>query len=157
MVIGFGDYCLWVLAGEVRQKEFDGTARRARCIAIKTYTWHFMIIPKEPERSGHLTTKQQSYQPGKVNENLNIYGDYDAVCDRWMESSEGYIFEASYKAGEKGKAGTKHGGELKQWGSVYLAGQGYKWNEILHYYYDCSGVSGDGVRIFNNQKCIIYK
>ena len=157
VVVEFEDYCHAVLAGEVRDARLDGQARRASCIAIKTYTWHFIILPKEPERSGNITTRQQEYAPEKKDENPNIYIDYSAVRNRWMESSEGYIFEAAYKSGDWDRPGNQNSGDLKQRGCYYLANKGYKWYQMLHYYYDNSNVSGGAIRLFDSNKCIVYK
>ena len=40
-MLNFWNYILAVSAGECRGKEFDGEARKAINMAIKTYTWHF--------------------------------------------------------------------------------------------------------------------
>ena len=109
--IKFHDYCKGVSAGEVRGKSFDGTARKAVDIAIKTYTWHYKIVPIDPTHSVDIKNTMQSYKPEKISENKKVTSDYNAVKNIWMESYKGNIFAAGYGAGDYNSSG-KNGGRL---------------------------------------------
>ena len=61
-----------MLAGELRGVEFDGVVRRAQAIAIKTFTWHFIIVPKDPVEGYDVNNVQQNYYPEKVSENSKV-------------------------------------------------------------------------------------
>ena len=111
--IKFHDYCKGVSAGEVRGKSFDGTARKAVDIAIKTYTWHYKIVPIDPTHSVDIKNTMQSYKPEKISENKKVTSDYNAVKNIWMESYKGNIFAAGYGAGDYNSSG-KNGGRLMQ-------------------------------------------
>lgn len=156
--VPFHQYCVAVTAGEVRGSEFDGGARKACIVAIKTFTWHYLIIPKLPSMSIHITTKMQAYRPDKVNENPKVTSDYNVIKDLWMESSEGYIFEASYKAGTYGLVG-RNNGDLKQNGVRYLVEEcGYRWQNTLDYFYSYSDKSAGQITLFDKYKnVILYK
>lgn len=152
----FHDYCLGVLAGELREAKFDGQVRRAQAIAIKTFTWHYLIIPHGATEGYDLNYEQQSYVPSKISENSKVTDDYNAVKNVWMESHSGAIFIAYYKKGaEKDQEDFRHKGEFKQLGALWL----YKNNKattyksLLKYYYDSSSAStGGAIRFFDNNK-----
>ena len=136
--IKFHDYCKGVSAGEVRGKSFDGTARKAVDIAIKTYTWHYKIVPIDPTHSVDIKNTMQSYKPEKISENKKVTSDYNAVKNIWMESYKGNIFAAGYGAGDYNSSG-KNGGRLMQNGCRYLVDKKkYSFYQCLHYYYDYS-------------------
>ena len=61
-----------------------------------------------------------------------------------MGNTYGLLFFPEYAAGTKGSAGTKGCGQLKQWGSQYLATKGYTCKQILNYYYSGSEYSPVG-------------
>lgn len=152
--LGFYDYTLAVSAGECRAYEFDGDPRKAINIAIKTYTWHYLIVPKNDEAGYDITTQMQAYAPSYISENSNVTVDMDALADIWMESYKGAIFAAYYVAGAKNSNG-KNGGELKQNGCLYLIEHGMcdDFYECVHYYYDNSSASTGGpVRFFDSNK-----
>lgn len=152
--IKFHDYCLGVSAGEVRGKEFDGTARKAVNIAIKTYTWHYKIVPIDPVHSVDIKNTMQAYKPSKVSENKKVTSDYNAVKNIWMESYKGNIFAAGYGAGKYNDTG-EHGGRLMQNGCRYLVKKkNYSFYKCLHYYYDYSdaGSTGGPLRFFDSKK-----
>ena len=154
--IDFHDYCLGVLAGELRGVEFDGVVRRAQAIAIKTFTWHFIIVPKDPVEGYDVNNVQQKYYPEKVSENSKVTTDYNAVKDVWMESNGGAIFEANYVAGTYGNPSAyKNGGEFKQEGARWLYGQkkATTYKALLKYFYDSSTAStGGAIRFFDSDK-----
>ena len=154
--IYFHDYCLGVLAGEVRGKTFDGQVRQAQAIAVKTFTWHYLIIPKNPTEGYDLNYLQQSYKPDKVSENTKVTEDYDAVKSVWMESYGGAIFAAYYKAGvNSDQSKYKNGGEFKQNGALWLYNNDVAttYKDLLKYYYDSSSASKDGaIRFFDDNK-----
>lgn len=151
--INYHDYCLGVSRGEVGSTKFDGAARQAVDIAIKTYTWHYKIVPIDPAHSVDIKNTMQSYQPDKDTSNKKIVTDYNAVKSIWMESYKGNIFAAGYGAGKEDSSG-KNGGRLMQNGCVYLAKKGYTKYEMLHYYYDNStdGSTGGSLRFFDDNK-----
>ena len=157
--IKFHDYCKGVSAGEVRGKSFDGTARKAVDIAIKTYTWHYKIVPIDPTHSVDIKNTMQSYKPEKISENKKVTSDYNAVKNIWMESYKGNIFAAGYGAGDYNSSG-KNGGRLMQNGCRYLVDQKkYSFYQCLHYYYDYSidGSTGGPLRFFDNNKIDLGK
>lgn len=153
------DYCKGVSAGEVRGKSFDGTARKAVDIAIKTYTWHYKIVPIDPTHSVDIKNTMQSYKPEKISENKKVTSDYNAVKNIWMESYKGNIFAAGYGAGDYNSSG-KNGGRLMQNGCRYLVDKKkYSFYQCLHYYYDYSidGSTGGPLRFFDNNKIDLGK
>lgn len=157
--IKFHDYCKDVSAGEVRGKSFDGTARKAVDIAIKTYTWHYKIVPIDPTHSVDIKNTMQSYKPEKISENKKVTSDYNAVKNIWMESYKGNIFAAGYGAGDYNSSG-KNGGRLMQNGCRYLVDKKkYSFYQCLHYYYDYSidGSTGGPLRFFDNNKIDLGK
>lgn len=157
--IKFHDYCKGVSAGEVRGKSFDGTARKAVDIAIKTYTWHYKIVPIDPTHSVDIKNTMQSYKPEKISENKKVTSDYNAVKNIWMESYKGNIFAAGYGAGDYNSSG-KNGGRLMQNGCRYLVDKKkYSFYQCLHYYYDYSidGSTGGPLRFFDNNKIYLGK
>ena len=157
--IKFHDYCKGVSAGEVRGKSFDGTARKAVDIAIKTYTWHYKIVPIDPTHSVDIKNTMQSYKPEKISENKKVTSDYNAVKNIWMESYKGNIFAAGYGAGDYNSSG-KNGGRLMQNGCRYLVDKKkYSFYQCLHYYYDYSidGSTGGPLRFFDNNKIDLGK
>lgn len=157
--IKFHDYYKGVSAGEVRGKSFDGTARKAVDIAIKTYTWHYKIVPIDPTHSVDIKNTMQSYKPEKISENKKVTSDYNAVKNIWMESYKGNIFAAGYGAGDYNSSG-KNGGRLMQNGCRYLVDKKkYSFYQCLHYYYDYSidGSTGGPLRFFDNNKIDLGK
>lgn len=157
--IKFHDYCKGVSAGEVRGKSFDGTARKAVDIAIKTYTWHYKIVPIDPTHSVDIKNTMQSYKPEKISENKKVTSDYNAVKNIWMESYKGNIFAAGYGAGDYNSSG-KNGGRLMQNGCRYLVDKKkYSFYQCLHCYYDYSidGSTGGPLRFFDNNKIDLGK
>lgn len=157
--IKFHDYCKGVSAGEVRGKSFDGTARKAVDIAIKTYTWHYKIVPIDPTHSVDIKNTMQSYKPEKISENKKVTSDYNAVKNIWMESYKGNIFAAGYGAGDYNSSG-KNGGRLMQNGCRYLVDKKkYSFYQCLHYHYDYSidGSTGGPLRFFDNNKIDLGK
>ena len=157
--IKFHYYCKGVSAGEVRGKSFDGTARKAVDIAIKTYTWHYKIVPIDPTHSVDIKNTMQSYKPEKISENKKVTSDYNAVKNIWMESYKGNIFAAGYGAGDYNSSG-KNGGRLMQNGCRYLVDKKkYSFYQCLHYYYDYSidGSTGGPLRFFDNNKIDLGK
>ena len=157
--IKFHDYCKGVSAGEVRGKSFDGTARKAVDIAIKTYRWHYKIVPIDPTHSVDIKNTMQSYKPEKISENKKVTSDYNAVKNIWMESYKGNIFAAGYGAGDYNSSG-KNGGRLMQNGCRYLVDKKkYSFYQCLHYYYDYSidGSTGGPLRFFDNNKIDLGK
>lgn len=158
--LNFHDYCIGVTAGECRGSEFDGKARKAIIMAIKTYTWHYKIVPIDSVHGVNIKNTMQSYAPGKVSENSKVTSNYNAIKNIWMESYSGAIFEALYKKGTYGsQTNYKNSGELKQKGCRYLVDTTNKtFYECVHYYYDNSSASTGGkIRFFDENKDVIDK
>ena len=102
--------------------------------AIKTYTWHYKIVPIDPTHSVDIKNTMQSYKPEKISENKKVTSDYNAVKNIWMESYKGNIFAAGYGAGDYNSSG-KNGGRLMQNGCRYLVDKKkYSFYQCLHYY-----------------------
>ena len=157
--IPFHDYCLGVLAVEVRGTSFNGTVRQAQAIATKTFTWHYVIVPHGGVNGYDINNVQQAYRPDKVTENAKVTEDYNAVKNVWMESYEGYIFTAYYKAGVYAEQSSyKNGGDFKQNGARWLYDNGVAttYKALLKYYYDDSSVSDGAIRFFDNNKNELY-
>lgn len=152
----FHDYCLGVLAGELRGTSYDGPVRQAQAIAIKTFTWHYIIIPHGSTEGYDLNYAQQSYKPNNVSENKKVTEDYNAVKSVWMESNGGAIFIAYYKLGTYGsQSNYKNGGEFKQAGARWLYDNNVAttYKSLLKYYYDSSSAStGGAIRFFDDKK-----
>lgn len=152
----FHDYCLGVLAGELRSSLYDGPVRQAQAIAIKTFTWHYIIIPHGATEGYDLNSSQQSYKPDYVSENKKVTEDYNTVKNVWMESNGGAIFTAYYKLGTYGdQSKYKNGGEFKQAGARWLYDNNVAttYKSLLKYYYDSSSAStGGAIRFFDNDK-----
>lgn len=158
--LNFHDYCIGVTAGECRGAEFNGKARKAIIMAIKTYTWHYKIVPIDSVHGVNIKNTMQSYAPGKVSENSKVTSNYNVIKNIWMESYSGAIFEALYRKGTYGdQTNCKNGGELKQEGCRYLVDKKNKtFYGCVHYYYDNSSASTGGkIRFFDNNKDVIDK
>lgn len=109
-------YCLATTAGECREVAFDGEARKAIAMAIKTFTWYHIINPRDPDRGVHLrkyltydnngnedVQSDQCYAPNTVSQNTQVTVDYNEVKDIWMEDSNKRIFEACHQLVPKAK------------------------------------------------------
>ncbi len=143
----FRQYCLGVTAGEVRNKSFNGEARRACIIAIKTYTWYYLQHPINPTEPINIYASMQSYKPEYINENPQVTVDYEEVKKYWMKSSTYMVFEANYYAGSYNGNG-KSGGALYQNGARYLVANGYNFKDVLKYYYSYSDKSTGEILIY---------
>ena len=44
-------------------------------MAIKTYTWHFLLVPKSDTMGYDITTKMQAYAPSYISENKKVTED----------------------------------------------------------------------------------
>lgn len=154
--IKFHDYCLGTLAGELRGAQFNGSVRKAQAIAIKTFTWHYIIIPFGAAKGFDVDYTLQSYLPKKISENPKVTTNYNAVKSVWMESNGGAIFTAYYKLGYyEDQIKHKHGGEFKQEGARWLRDNkiATSYKKLLKYYYDSSSAStGGAIRFFDDNK-----
>lgn len=154
--IKFHKYCLGVLAGELRSVDFDGEIRKAQAIAIKTFTWHYLIIPHGAAEGYDVNSVQQNYYPSKISENPKVTTDYNAVKSVWMESYKGAIFVAHYKQGKyEEPIQYKNNGEFKQEGARWLYDNGKvrTYKALLKYFYDSSDASTGGpIRFFDHDK-----
>ena len=134
----------------------DGVVRRAQVIATKTFTWHFVIVPKNPIEGYDVNYLQQSYRPDKISENPVVSTDYNAVMGIWMESYGGAIFEAHYYKGSySNQSSNYHGGSFYQDGARWLKDNNVAttYKALLKYYYDSSSAStGGAIRFFDDYK-----
>ena len=153
----FHNYCLAVLAGELRGSEFDGVVRQAQAIATKTFTWHYILYPHGATQGFDINNDQQSYRPDLISKNPKVTEDYNRVREIWMESYSGGIFIAYYKKGYyTDQTNYKNGGEFKQEGARWLYNQdtvNTTYKDLLKYYYDSSSASTGGpIRFFDSWK-----
>lgn len=133
-------------------------------MAIKTYTWHYTVVPINDTYGFDLLITMQDFQPGLVSVNSNVTINFNSIKNVWMESEDEYIFEAFYKAGGYNANG-KSSGQLYQNGCRYLANQGKGYRDIVRYYYNDSIINADDkykicylgkIRFFNSAK-LCYK
>lgn len=151
------NYILGCMAGEVRGSQFNGKPRRAIALAIKTFTWNFLIHPRSISKGIDIWITDQNYAPEYIDSNI-IY-DYEWVKNNWMVNSNGDVFEASYGRGDrddsfhgKSPAALYHGGLATQYGCEYLVRvQNYSFFDCMRYFYDYSPKSG-GPIIFKYYK-----
>lgn len=90
----FRIYCLGVTAGESTYTDLDGHARKAIVMAIKTYTWFYLIYPMDSSHGVNLKvwnketrdgkvhyTGMQDFAPFNVGDNAQITVDYNAMVN----------------------------------------------------------------------------
>jgi len=142
--VDFRSYVKHVLPNEWIAS-WPGESLRAGAMASKTYGWYRTMYAKYPGQGYDTkdTTADQVYNPNVAYASTNA-----AVDDTW-----GYrlvrndaIFQAQYCAGSyngsrtTGQCSQNHGWTVgnyaSQWGSKYLADQGWSWRSMLTYYYD---------------------
>lgn len=150
-------YILGCLAGEVRASQFNGYPRRAIALAIKTYTWNFLLKPRNISKGIDIWNTDQNYAPEYIDS--NIIQDYDWIKNNWMVNSNGDVFEANYGRGNSDDSyhGTSpakyyHSGKATQYGCEFLCRvQNYSFYDCMRYFYDYSPKSS-GPIIFNFYK-----
>lgn len=167
--IPFKTYCIGAAAGECGSSGFNGTARQAIIVAIKTFTWYAIINPQDKNHGVNILvygkgaddpyfyTGNQAYRPKAVAAEPCIISDYNAVSRVWMQDADNKIFKAFHRKGEYstwrsiGKEGCDND-FLSQLGCTYLVDNNIYSTiyQLLRYYYDDS-------RDFNGPIKFFYK
>ncbi|MGM0836336.1 MAG: hypothetical protein ACQEV7_09275 [Bacillota bacterium] len=113
------------------------------------YGWYAVYYPLASAFGAHVydDTRSQVY----------IYGSERSSTSTAVIDARGIgihrkdtqaLFLTEYLAGTLGSAGTRSTGKVSQYGSKYLAEQGWFVNEILGYYYDGSSKVGGTAKTF---------
>lgn len=146
--VEFYDYCKCVLPNEW-YSTWKTESLKAGAQAVKFVGWYCVYNAKYPNKGYDVkdSTADQVYKEGSEVDSCTAA--INAVGGIGMENSENEIFYPSYRAGTSGTAGTQYGGILYQYGSQYLAGLGYIYDEILDYYYSYSDVSSGKITTFS--------
>lgn len=127
---------------------WDKAALRAGAYCVKMVGWYRTIKPVSSSGGYDTTQGTQNYIPDTaVTETTNAV---NYIKGYGMADSTNKLFFPEYAAGTKGSAGTQSGGQLKQWGSQYLASEkGYTYKQILNYYYKGSSYSSGSLVFFS--------
>lgn len=144
--VNFDDYMKNVLPNEW-MGSWKSESLKAGALCVKMVGWYCKISPVDSSKGFDLSTVVQKYVPNTAQATTN--SAIDSLYEYGMANSSGYLFFPEYAAGVSGQAGTKGGGQLKQWGSQYLAKQGYNYEQILNYYYSGSVYSRGDVIIYD--------
>lgn len=139
----FRDFVFNVICNEIGNSGFDQEAVKSHIIAVKMSGWWAV-------RAGYRAAEGCDIRWGDVNfldHNLATSDNQRFIDDCMSEAfdysayaSNGKIFYMNYEAGSYNGNG-ENGGIFKEYGSDYLAGLGYSWRDILHYYYDNSALN----------------
>lgn len=146
VTVNFDDYMKNVLPNEW-MGSWNSEALKAGALCVKMVGWYSKISPVGVVEGYDLSTGTQKYIANTEQASTN--SAIDSTYEYGMANSSGYIFFPRYAAGISGQAGPKGGGQLKQWGSQYLAKQGYDYKQILNYYYSGSDDSTGDVIIYD--------
>ena len=144
--INFNTYIKNVLPNEW-YSTWSANSLKAGALCVKMVGWYRCIKPISTAQGYDITTTTQKYVAGTAVSSTN--SAISSVSNIGMANSDGKIFFPEYAAGTSGSAGTKAGGQLKQWGSQYLAQKGYTVGEILNYYYSGSCYSSGNLKFFS--------
>lgn len=145
--INFTEYIQDVLPNEWIASWKADQCLRAGAMAVKTYSWYCVLHPDHPDLGADVTDDpedNQHYVAGSNQERTN-----DAIRDTGgigMQNSNSKIFRAEYRTGTSGNPGNQYGGKMSQYGSKYLAEQGYDFIEICDYYYSYSERSSGPIK-----------
>lgn len=146
--VEFYKYCKNVLPNEWIGS-WNAESLKAGAQAVKFVAWYRVYNAKYPGK-GYDVKDSTADQVYKENTEYSTCTDaINAVGGIGMLSSSGELFYPSYRAGTSGSAGTQSGGTMSQYGSQYLAKQGYTYDEILSYYYSYSNVSSGAITTFS--------
>lgn len=122
-------------------------ALMAGAYCVKMAGWYRTIKPVNNAGGYDVTQSTQYYVPNTSVKATNDAVESIAGCG--MADSTNKLFFPEYAAGTEGSAGTQSGGQLKQWGSQYLASKkGYNCGQILNYYYKGSAYSSGYLAFF---------
>lgn len=126
---------------------WDAQSLKAGAYCVKMVGWYRKIKPVNNAAGYDVSQGTQNYIYNSSTSSTNAA--FNSIKGWGMANSEGNIFYPQYAAGEEGDAGIKGCGQLKQWGSQYLASKkGYTYKDILNYYYEGSIFSDGKVRFF---------
>lgn len=138
--VDLASYVADVLAQEFGDFNEDGTdhifsdeALKAGAMAVLMYAWYHAWHPSKASYDLDNSTNAQVYIPGKAQQKHK-----DAVKAIWgkfmVRQNEAKVFVPSHGRGWYG--GRSNGTDwMNQRGSLYLADNGYTWEQILQYYY----------------------
>ena len=126
---------------------WDNAALRAGAYCVKMVGWYRTLRPVSSAGGYDVTQGTQNYIPETAVTATSNAVNY--IKGYGMADSVNKLFYPEYAAGTKGSAGTQSGGQLKQWGSQYLASEkGYTYKQILNYYYKGSSYSSGNLVFF---------
>lgn len=127
---------------------WNANSLRAGAYCVKMVGWYRKIKPVSSSGGYDVTQGTQKYVPDTAATETDNAVDY--IIGNGMADSTKKLFYPEYAAGTKGSAGTQSGGQLKQWGSQYLASdKGYTYKQILNYYYEGSSYSSGSLVFFS--------
>ena len=134
--LNFNTYIKDVMPNEI-YVTWSTESLKANILAAKTYAWYNIENPRTPATiyNAHVTDQWTSYQHYKEGSNHPTTNNLVDLMNSYIMVRGQGPFDAQYRAGTQGVIGTQDSGELKQWGTVVLANNGYKYYEILDYYY----------------------
>ena len=117
-------------------------------MACKMYGWYHHYHPKRNSLNADVkdTTADQVYKPNT--ETAATTAAINAVNGIGIQNSAGKIFETQYVAGTSGTAGSGNTGKISQYGSKYLAENGWTYMSICAYYYNVSDKSNQRISQF---------
>lgn len=127
---------------------WDSASLRAGAYCVKMVGWYRTIKPVSSSGGYDVTQGTQYYVPDTAVTSTNNAVEY--IEGYGMADSTNKLFFPEYTAGTKGSAGTQSSGQLKQWGSQYLASEkDYSHKNILNYYYKGSSYSSGSLVFFS--------
>ena len=145
--IDFTEYIQDVLPNEWIASWPEDQCLRAGAMAVKTYSWYCVLHPDHPDLGADVTDDpddNQHYVVGSNHPRTNTaIRDIGGIG---IQNSNNKIFRAEYRTGTSGDPGNEHGGKMSQYGSRYLAQQGYDFIDICDYYYSYSERSSGPIK-----------
>lgn len=147
--VSLREFVFNVVCNEIGNENFVEDAVKSNIIAIKMCGWWFKRIGYYAGLGYDATFGMLTflnYNRATVENQRYMNSCIDDVFDYAAYASNGKIFYMNYEAGRYNSYG-KNDGVLKQYGSSYLADQGYSWQDILHYYYDNSSTNNPNTGI----------
>ncbi|BCK00762.1 hypothetical protein [Anaerocolumna chitinilytica] len=139
--IGF-DYYVKNTINNEWYNSWSNESLRTGIYCIKGVGWYRTISPVSSSGGYDVTQYTQFYVP--ETEATNTNNMIDSMAKYYLVNKDNKLFFPEYGAGTSGTAGSQGTGRLLQWGSQYLAQQGYTYYYILNYYYKESSYSPNG-------------
>ena len=144
--VDFTEYMINVLPNEWIPS-WKSEALKVGAYCVKMVGIYRALNPMSSTGAYHLSQATQYYKPDSAYDSTTAA--ILSIKNSGMANSSGFLFFPYYAAGTKGEAGAKASGKVRQYGTQYLARQGYTYKEILNYYYSGSEFSpGGDVMIF---------